>query len=230
MNDKEGQTIYTGGCGNGWGDLLGAGFGGFLGAAIGNGGLFGGNRNGAADAAATVAAVNSGADSISRQVLAGQQEQQLMGSIGGVNSRIDALGAQIQSNQSQAQVANGFNGVQAGLGDLAANINSFARDMQSCCCQQKQLTLEQGYQAQLNNERQTNTIQAGFANIGYLIQQQGQQLMANDTANTQKILDWLCNSKQLELQTTVQQLRDENGRLQQTQDIINALKTTTATT
>ena len=230
MNEgNEGQTIYTGGCGNGWGNLLGAGFGGFIGAALGNGGLFGGNR-GAADAgaAATVAAVNSGADSISRQVLAGQQEQQLMGSIGGVNSRIDALGGQIQSNQSQTQVANGFNGVNANLGDLAANINAFARDMQNCCCQQKQLTIEQGYQAQLNNERQTNTIQAGFANIGYLIQQQGQMLAANDTANTQKILDWLCNSKQLEQATTIQQLRDEVGRLNQTQAIINGLKTTTA--
>ena len=145
-----------------------------------------------------------------------------------MNSRIDALGGQIASNQSQAQVANGFNGVNANLGDLAANINAFARDMQNCCCQQKQLTIEQGYQAQLNNERQTNTIQAGFSNIGYLIQQQGQMLAANDTANTQKILDWLCNSKQLEQATTIQQLRDEVGRLNQTQAIINGLKTTTA--
>ena len=225
MNEQEGTKIYTG-SGNGWGDLLGAGFGGFLGAAIGNGGLFGANRGGS-DAAA-IAAASQGTDSISRQVLAGQQEQQLMGSIAGVNSRIDALGGQIAANAAQAQVADGFNGVEASLGDLAANLNSIARDMQSCCCQQKQLTLEQGYQAQLNNERQTNTIQAGFANIGYLIQQQGQMLAANDTANTQKILDWLCNSKQLELQTTVQQLRDENGRLKQTQEIISTLKTTAA--
>lgn len=225
MNEQEGTKIYTGGngCGN-WGDLLGAGFGGFLGAAIGNGGLFGGGGNGNA---AAVAAANQGTDSLSRQVLAGQQEQQLMGSIAGVNSRIDALGGQISANAAQAQLANGFNGVQAGIGDLAANINSFARDMQNCCCQQKQITIEQGYQNQLASERQTNTMQAGFSNIGYLIQQEAQKLQANDTANTQKILDWLCNSKQLELQTTVQQLRDENGRLQQTQDIINALKTTT---
>lgn len=221
--ENDGQTIYTGGSGCGWGNLFGAGFGGFLGAALGNGGLFGGgNRNGAADAAAaTVAAVNQGADSISRQVLAGQQEQQLMGSIGGLNSRIEALGGQIQSNQSQAQVAAGFEGINA-------NINSFARDMMNCCCQQKQLTIEQGYQNQINNERQTNTIQAGFSNIGYLIQQLGMQLQANDTANTQKILDWLCNSKQLEQATTIQQLRDEVGRLNQTQAIINGLKTTIA--
>ena len=224
--DSEGKEtkIYTGGSsGSTWGDLLGAGIGAFLGAGIGNGGLFGGGNGNAAAVAAS-----QGTDSLSRQVLAGQQEQQLMGSIAGVNSRIDALGSQIQSNQSQAQVANGFNGVQAELGDLAANINSFARDMQNCCCQQKQLTLEQGYQAQLNNERQTNTIQAGFSNIGYLIQQLGMTLQANDTANTQKILDWLCNSKQLEQATTIQQLRDEVGRLNQTQAIINGLKTTTA--
>lgn len=219
--EMEGQTIYTGGCGNGWGNLLGAGFGGFLGAALGNGGFFGGNR-GAADAgaAATVAAVNSGADSISRQVLAGQQEQQLMGNIAGVNSRIDALGGQIAANAAQAQVATGFEG-------LNANISSFARDMQNCCCQQKLATVEQGYQNQLANCQQTNTVQAGFSNIGYLIQQQGQMLAANDTANTQKILDWLCNSKQLEQATTIQQLRDEVGRLNQTQTIIDALKTTT---
>jgi len=229
--ESESTKIYTGGNdgwgnGNGFGTLFGSGFGGFLGAALGNGGILGGNRNGAAEAsAATVAAVNQGADSISRQVLAGQQEQQLMGSIAGVNSRIDGIASQIAAGQAQAQVANGFNGVQAGLGDLAANINSFARDMQNCCCQQKQLTIEQGYQSQLNNERQTNTIQTGFSNIGYLIQQQGQMLMANDTANTQKILDWLCNSKQLEQATTIQQLRDEVGRAAQTREIIAELRT-----
>ncbi len=229
MNEKEGQTIYTGGSGNGWGDLFGAGFGGFLGAALGNGGFFGGNRNGSADAAAaTISAVNSGADSISRQVLAGQQEAQLMGNIAGVNSRIDALGDQIQSNQSQSQVANGFTGINSAIGDLAANLNAFASNMQNCCCQQKQLTIEQGYQNQLASERQTNSLQNGFSSLGYLIQQQGQMLAANDTANTQKILDWLCNSKQLEQATTIQQLRDEVGRLNQTQNIINALKTTTA--
>lgn len=211
---KEGQTIYTGGCGNGWGNMFGAGFGGFLGAILGNNGILGGGNNNAAAAAV------AGTDSLSRQVLAGQQEQQLMGSIAGVNSRIDSLGGQIAANQAQAQVATGFDG-------LNANINSFARDMQNCCCQQKLATVEQGYQNQLANANQTNAIQAGFSSIGYLIQQQGQMLMANDTANTQKVLDWLCNSKQLEQATTIQQLRDEVGRLNQTQTIIDALKTTT---
>lgn len=221
MDENSKQTIYTGGSGNGWGDLFGAGFGGFLGAAIGNGGLFGNNGNAAAAAA-------QGTDSLSRQVLAGQQEAQLMGNIAGVNSRIDALGGQIQANQSQAQVASGFDRIGAAIGDLAANLNTFAANMQNCCCQQKQLTIEQGYQNQLASERQTNSIQNGFSSIGYLIQQEAQKVLANDTANTQKILDWLCNSKQLEQATTIQQLRDEVGRLNQTQTIIDALKTTTS--
>ena len=200
MEEKE-TKIYTGGNNNCWGDWLGAGFGGFLGAALGNGGLFGGGNNAAA---ASVA----GTESLSRQVLAGQQEAQLMGNIAGVNSRIDALGGQIAANASQEQIQSGFN------------------RMADCCCQTRSAILEQGYQNQLANCQQTNTIQAGFANIGYLIQQQGQLLMANDTANTQKVLDWLCNSKQLEQATTIQQLRDEVGRLNQTQTIIDALKTT----
>lgn len=201
MEEKE-TKIYTGG-GNNWGDWLGAGFGGFLGAALGNGGLFGGGNNNAA--AASVA----GTESLSRQILAGQQEAQLMGNIAGVNGRIDALGGQIAASTSQEQLQAGFN------------------RMSDCCCQTRNAILEQGYQNQLANCQQTNTVQAGFANIGYLIQQQGQMLMANDTANTQKVLDWLCNSKQLEQATTIQQLRDEVGRLNQTQTIIDALKTTT---
>ena len=223
MDQNEGTKIYTGsnGC-NSWGDLLGAGFGGFLGAALGNGGLFGNRNNGEA---AAISAANQGTDSISRQVLAGQQEQQLMGSIAGVNSRIDGIGGQIAANANLAQLLNGFNGVNSNIGDVAENINSFARQMQECCCQQKITTLEMGYQNQLGNERQTSTVQQGFTNIGNLIQQLGMTLQANDTANTQKILDWLCNNKQLELTTTIQQLRDEIGRLNQTQDLISALKT-----
>jgi len=217
MENEHGQTIYTGGCNNGWGNWLGAGFGGFLGAILGNGGFFGNGNNGGA----AVAAAAQGTDSLSRQLLAGQQEAQLMGNIAGVNSRIDSLSDQIASTNAQTLVAGGF-------ADVNANINSFSRQMSDCCCQQKLATVEQGYQNQLANCQQTNTLQAGFANIGYLIQQQGQMLAANDTANTQKVLDWLCNSKQLEQATTIQQLRDEVGRLNQTQNIIDALKTTTA--
>ena len=219
------EKIYTGGGSGCWGDLLGAGFGGFLGAMLGNGGLFGNNNAGGAAAMAAT----QGTDSLSRQILAGQQEAQLMGSISGVNSRIDGLSGQMAANAAQAQTQAGFTQIGAQIGDINTNLNSFAMGMKDCCCQMKTTTLEQGYQNQLANLQQTNTIQAGFANIGYLIQQQGQMLAANDTANTQKVLDWLCNSKQLEQATTIQQLRDEVGRLNQTQDIINSLKTTTTT-
>lgn len=219
--------IYTGGngCGSNWGDLLGAGFGGFLGAAIGNGGLFGNNRNG--DAAA-VAAANQGTDSISRQVLAGQQEAQLQTSIAGVNGRIDGLSGQIQANANLAQLLNGFGTINANIGDLAGNVNDFARQMCDCCCQTKTAILEQGYQNQLANCQQTNTIlqgnqglqntiQNGFTNLGYQNERQACDIKEASLANTQRIIDTLNAHWSLEQQTTIQQLRDELGRQNQTQ-------------
>lgn len=196
--DSENTKIYTGGNGSMWGDLLGAGLGAFIGSALGNGGLFGGGGN---------ANGNQNTDMLSQQ--------------------INQLGQSVTANHTTDILQAGLNSVNGNIGDVAANLNTFAQNMQNCCCQTKTAVLEQGYQTQLGNERQTNALQNGFANIGYLIQQQGQMIQANDTANTQKILDWLCNSKQLEQATTIQQLRDEVGRLNQTQTIIDALKTTT---
>lgn len=240
MDDK----MYTGGGGNtggGWGPLLGAGFGAFLGSMFGNGGFFGGgNANGAA-----VAAANQGTDSLSRQILAGQQEQQMQSAIAGVNSRIDGIGGQLQAQASASQMQSGFTGLGAQLGGIGASVNDFALAMKDCCCNMKTTTLEQGYQNQLASERQTNAVQAGQAQLGNIIQQgftgntyQIQQavaaLQAAGTANTQKILDWLCNSKQLQDATTIQQLRDEVGRLNQSRSIVetilNNLKTTTTGT
>ena len=195
------EKIYTGG--NGWGNLFGAGFGGFLGAILGNNGLLGGGNGNAAAAAA------QNTDMLSQQ--------------------IQTLGQTVNANHASDLVLGGINSVNANIGDVNGNINDFARQMQDMCCQCKSAIQESGFQTQLGNERQTNTVQAGFSNIGYLIQQQGQQIQANSTANTQKILDWLCNSKQLEQATTIQQLRDEVGRLNQTANIIAALKPATTT-
>lgn len=194
------EKIYTGG-GNGWGNLFGAGFGGFLGAILGNNGLFGGGNNAAAAAAA------QSTDMLSQQ--------------------IQTLGQTVNANHASDLMLGGINSVNANIGDVNGNINDFARQMQDMCCQCKTAILDAGYQTQLGNERQTNILQNGFASIGYQVQQASQQIQANSTANTQKVLDWLCNSKQLEQATTIQQLRDEVGRLNQTQNIINALKPAT---
>lgn len=53
------EKIYTGGGSGCWGDLLGAGFGGFLGAMIGNGGLFGNNNAGGAAAMAATQGIRT---------------------------------------------------------------------------------------------------------------------------------------------------------------------------
>ena len=64
----------------------------------------------------------------------------------GIKSAIENVGGQV--GYSAERVINAIN-----LGD--ANLMS---KMQDCCCQQKQLILEQGYQSQLATERQTNTL------------------------------------------------------------------------
>lgn len=69
----------------------------------------------------------------------------------GVKSAIEKVGGDV--NYSSERVINAIN-----LGD--ANLMS---KMQDCCCQQKQLILEQGYQSQLATERQTNTLGSQMA-------------------------------------------------------------------
>lgn len=70
----------------------------------------------------------------------------LSAAISNVRASVDNVAA--QTGFSAERVINAIN-----LGD--ANLMS---KMQDCCCQQKQLILEQGYQSQLATERQTNIL------------------------------------------------------------------------
>lgn len=108
-------------------------------------------------------------------------------------------------------------------------------------CGIKSAILEQGYQNQLANCQQTNTIlqqsqaltnviQNGFTSIGYQIERNSCDVKETSIANTQKIIDTLNNHWNLEQQTTIQQLRDEVGRLNQTNTLIAALKPAATTT
>ena len=101
--------------------------------------------------------------------------------------------------------------------------------------------LSQGYQNQLNNCQQTNTIlmqsqalqnavQNGFAQVGFQAERNSCDAKETSTQNTQKIIDTLTNHWNLEQQTTIQQLRDEIGRLNQTNALISVLKPSSAVT
>ena len=177
-------------------------------------------------------AVNNNADA-TRQLATS-----LNASFDQVNQAICGVRSAIAQNNGDIKLAaeKMLNGVTMASANLGFQI-------QNTGCGIKTEILNQGYQNQLNNCNQTNQIQQGFnatqnviqngfTSIGYQIQTAANNIRQADCDNTQKILDYLVNTKQLDQATTIQQLRDEVGRLTQTQQLLNAInaKTTTPTT
>lgn len=178
----------------------------------------------------------------------------LMQAVNGSTEAVQDLAVAMNANFGQVNAA--ICGVRNGITEANGNIQLAAEKMiannnmqsgilgskiDAVGCGIKSAILEQGYQNQLNNCQQTNTIllqsqglqnvvQNGFTQIGFQSERNACDVKETSIANTQKIIDTLNNHWQLESQTTIQQLRDEIGRLNQTNALIAALKTTTATT
>lgn len=203
------NKIYTDGRNGGWlggaSDLASLLVGGIVGAALGNGGGFFGGGNNA-----------------------------------GVSQQLASLQEQINANAANGATMDALNNMAAGQAGVLGAVNALGSTFQQGCCDCKSAILESGYQNQLANCQQTNTIlqqsqaitntvQNGFTNIGFLLERNACDVKENSTANTQRIIDTLNNHWSLDQQTTIQQLRDEIGRLNQTAALIAALKPTTTT-
>lgn len=143
------------------------------------------------------------------------------------------------NNTAIAQLSQTLN---VGFDQVQVAVNQMSTLMQGGMNNINTSILSQGYQNQLNNCQQTNTIlmqsqalqntvQSGFAQVSFQNERNACDAKETSTQNTQKIIDTLTNHWNLEQQTTIQQLRDEICRLNQTNALITALKsTTTATT
>ena len=188
-----------------------------------------------------MAAVNNNADA-TRQLAAS-----LNASFDQVNQALCGVRSAIAQNNGDIKLAaeKMLNGVTMASANLGFQIQNTGRGIS------KEI-LNQGYQNQLNNLNQTNQIQQGFCNtqnmlqqgfnatqnvvangftnIGYQIQTAACNIQQTSCNNTQKILDYLVNSKQLDQATTIQQLRDQVGRLEQTQQLLNAINAKSSTT
>lgn len=79
--------------------------------------------------------------------------------------------------------------------------------LQQCCCDNKLLVTQQGYETRLAMKDQTYTInerltgianglQKGFSDLGYILAQQKGEIMLNQDRNTQRILDQMCANSQ----------------------------------
>lgn len=182
---------------------------------MGNGGFGFGNR-GAADAA-QIASMTAQIDGLRTQM----QDNQNANTLGGaINSNHDFL------HNLAGQMNMGFAGTNATInaastGNLLGQKDAQAQ-MASCCCDIKSNILNQTNQLQSQISQLANGVAQGFAQVGFLTQQQTNELNMNNTANTQRILDKMCAD-------TTQNLRDklwEASQSAQTATIISSLKTT----
>ena len=153
---------------------------------------------------------------------------QLQNAICCVKSAIEQVSGQI--GYTAERVINAVN-----MGDC--NIIQAIKD---CCCTTQKSILEMGYQNQLQNCQQTNTImggintvntglERGFSNVAYETQRQTCDIINAGNANTQRIIDTLnCHWTQ-ELQQKYQDARMELSQQKQSAYLIEQLKATTAT-
>lgn len=203
---------------NGWGNRNGFGGNGYVGGAVNGADLTLG--------ATTQAQVNNLSDQI--RGLASQAQD---------NHNADLINENIAKTQSQFGDIN--MGIVGGFANVAQDINGVQSAVQTTGCNIKSAVTEQGYQNQLANCQQTNTIlmgnqalqntvQNGFTALGYQLQTGLCDAKQNSTANTQRIVDTLNNHWNSEQQSMISQLRDEVTTLNQTNALIAALKPTTA--
>ena len=139
-----------------------------------------------------------------------------------VRGGIDRLSGQV--GFSAERVINAVN-----MGDC--NIIQALKD---CCCATQKSILEMGYQNQLQNCQQTNTImggintvntglERGFSNVAYATQQQTCDIINAGNANTQRIIDTLNNHWNNELSLKNQDLKFELSQFKQNQYIAGLL-------
>lgn len=126
-----------------------------------------------------------------------------------------------------------INAVQSGNAAVTSAI-------QNCCCQTQQSILKMGYENQLANCQQTNTLQngqqgivnaltQGFSATNYERQKQTCDILQAGQANTQRIVDVLNQHWQSDLQQRYNDARLELSQQRQNAELIAALKTTSTT-
>ena len=166
-------------------------------------------------------------------------------------NEINSLRDMISNNNNNELIFSAINGNRDALSALATNLNcsvaniSSAIDgvrnaMSSCCCDIKGLVQSMAYETQLRDMTNTNminssicgltnTMNQGFASVGYNQATQTATIVENANRNNQILLDTLNNHWNQELLEKLNDARLKLSQSEQTQAIINALKPTTTT-
>lgn len=175
-------------------------------AAFRNGGFFGGDgNNGGSNTQARF-------DALQEQLSTIQGQNALMSAVTGGTSEVKALATTLNADINAVQGT--INAVQSAICNLGNSINLSSQDIINavnsgdqgiikqlcdCCCSVKQLITEQGYQNQIANLQQTNTLsgainnvaigqERGFSAVAYASADQTCQLKQTANDNTRAIL------------------------------------------
>lgn len=175
-------------------------------AAFRNGGFFGGENGGQGSG------TQARFDALQEQLSTIQGQNALMSAITGGTSEVKSLANTLNCDINAVQGA--INAVQSAICNLGNTVNlssqsivnavnsgnqGIIQQLCDCCCGVKQLITEQGYQNQLANLNQTNTLtsainnvaigqERGFSAVAYASADQTCQLKQNANDNTRAIL------------------------------------------
>lgn len=206
-----------------------------------NGGIFGGGSD---------CAVNGKLDALSTQMQTNQNTNLAMDAINGNHEALHSLSTNL--NVGFANLDNAICGVQNAITKVGGEVGMTGQQvinavlmgnkdltaaLQSCCCENKQLVMQMGYETQLRDQTNTcaittriaelaNGVQTGFANIGYQASQNTNAIIQAGNANTQRIVDTMNAHWNAELQQKYNDARLELSQQAQTNYLISQLKTT----
>lgn len=155
-----------------------------------------------------------------------------------IQGQLAGLREQMNTNQNTQLLMDAIKGNSAALGQLATNLNCDFGVLKDCCCNTQKAIIEQGYQNQLANERQTyqitnsvdsvgRAVERGFCDSAYATQTQTCALQNTirdtGTANTNQIIAKLDAMQNQALLDKIDALREKNS--QQAVVINNAQQT-----
>lgn len=205
----------------GWGGGL-IGF--LIGAMLANGGLFGGWGG------------NRGNGGLSGQINSDANTALVMNAINGTNADVRALASTINCDQNQLSSAicnlntaiaqlgaqNGMSALQIQNAILSGDAN-LASQLAQCCCENRLLTTQQGYEGRIQTIEQTNALNG-------TINANGRSITDAIAAQTTLITKEFCELKEREMQNkinsqaeTITQLRNNENNAAQTKQIYDMI-------
>lgn len=198
------------------GGILGGLIPGFFGGWGGNGFGWGNNGNGGAAAA-----------SLGAQATANANSEMIMNAINGTDADVRLLATTLNSDIDSVRLA--INTVQGAVAQVGSTVGltgqqvinaiqqgnaALASQLCQCCCEMRQLTVEQGYQNQIRTLEQTNTLGSAIAASG--------QKTADAIADLKAtMIDQFCEAEKRDMQDKINSLTANNTLLRSQIDNAN---------